>query len=416
MEFRLFRQEAIDHASRRLSGEVILATPLGFRVIAFTLLACLLAAAVFASLATYARRQSVEGVIAPRSGLVRTVARQGGRVVALNVKVGDRVSAGQPIARLSLAQTTASGDTSLASVETLELERSAARSSHDSSLNLLQQERLRLINDVSSLSSEVEEAERRLALQESQLQLAQAEAERAQSIADRGFLPKREVEVRRSAALASESAVSGARSTIIGLRRQLNQARQAVAEQDQRIALLASETRRTLAVIGQRGVDLDARSSAVVIAPVDGVVAALPARLGMELSAGAAAAIIAPSTAGSDLVAEVLIPSRASAFLQPGQSVRIGVDAFPYERYGKIGGVLMEVSRVPLQPDDLKLFGLQGEEPFYRGVVVLQGGGVRAYGRTSPLRPGMTLTADIVIDRRSLIEWLFDPLYAAARR
>jgi len=28
----------------------------------------------------------------------------------------------------------------------------------------------------------------------------------------------------------------------------------------------------------------------------------------------------------------------------------------------------------------------------------------------------MLLSADIVFDRRSLLEWLFDPLYAVARR
>ncbi len=39
-----------------------------------------------------------------------------------------------------------------------------------------------------------------------------------------------------------------------------------------------------------------------------------------------------------------------------------------------------------------------------------------AYGDAIPLQPGMLLAADIVFDRRSLIEWLFDPIYAVARR
>src|SRR5215467_2227226 len=35
---------------------------------------------------------------------------------------------------------------------------------------------------------------------------------------------------------------------------------------------------------------------------------------------------------------------------------------------------------------------------------------------TIPLQPGMLLSADIVFDRRSLIRWLFDPVFAVANR
>ena len=41
---------------------------------------------------------------------------------------------------------------------------------------------------------------------------------------------------------------------------------------------------------------------------------------------------------------------------------------------------------------------------------------VQAYGTSVPLRAGMLLSADIVIDRRTLVEWLLDPLYAVGRR
>jgi membrane fusion protein len=41
---------------------------------------------------------------------------------------------------------------------------------------------------------------------------------------------------------------------------------------------------------------------------------------------------------------------------------------------------------------------------------------IQAYGEVIPLQPGMLLTADVVFDRRSLIRWLFDPLFAVAQR
>ena len=39
-----------------------------------------------------------------------------------------------------------------------------------------------------------------------------------------------------------------------------------------------------------------------------------------------------------------------------------------------------------------------------------------AYGQAIPLQPGMLASAEIVFDRRSLLRWLFDPIYAVGRR
>jgi membrane fusion protein len=50
-------------------------------------------------------------------------------------------------------------------------------------------------------------------------------------------------------------------------------------------------------------------------------------------------------------------------------------------------------------------------EPLYRITVALERQTVTAYGNAVPLQPGMELEADVVIETRSLIEWVFDPLF-----
>ena len=41
---------------------------------------------------------------------------------------------------------------------------------------------------------------------------------------------------------------------------------------------------------------------------------------------------------------------------------------------------------------------------------------ITAYGEAIPLQSGMQLEADIQIETRSLIEWVFDPLYTLIGR
>jgi membrane fusion protein len=52
------------------------------------------------------------------------------------------------------------------------------------------------------------------------------------------------------------------------------------------------------------------------------------------------------------------------------------------------------------------------QEPVYKVVVKLEHQGAAAYGATVPLQSGMLLEADIMVDKRTLFEWLFEPIYS----
>jgi membrane fusion protein len=56
------------------------------------------------------------------------------------------------------------------------------------------------------------------------------------------------------------------------------------------------------------------------------------------------------------------------------------------------------------------------QEPVFRVRVSLDRESISAYNETVSLQPGMLLSADIVFDRRSLLQWLFDPIYAVGGR
>lgn len=416
MVFRLFREEAVLHAGRRLSGEVVLAAPLGLRVVSLTLLALLAAAITFAASATYTRKETLAGVVVPRGGLVRAVARSGGLVASLEVTTGQQVVEGQVLARISRANFTSRGDSGALSSGVLATELQSIISDGEASRAILLNERARLQRDLQSLSQEGDEAQTRLEVQAQQLELAAAELERAQQIADRGFLPLREVESRRATVLNAQSQLSSLRSAVLAQRRERRQVEQEVSQYDRRLALLNGETSRALAGIDQRRIELERTGSYLLVAPASGVVSALPARVGYELAPGGVAAVISRGTTPQTFVAEVLIPSSASGFLKPGQSVRISVDAFPHQRYGRINGTLEEISGVPLQAEDLRDLGATAQTPVYRGVVRIEEQGLLVRNEIQPLRAGMTLTADVATERRSILRWLLDPLLAALNR
>jgi membrane fusion protein len=56
--------------------------------------------------------------------------------------------------------------------------------------------------------------------------------------------------------------------------------------------------------------------------------------------------------------------------------------------------------------------GLQVQGSVFRAVVQLDAQSISAYGREFQIQPGQRFSAVIVLDRRSLIQWLFDPIFA----
>jgi membrane fusion protein len=118
---------------------------------------------------------------------------------------------------------------------------------------------------------------------------------------------------------------------------------------------------------------------------------------------------------GSSLHAEVYAPTRAIGFVEPGQEVRLLYDAFPYQRFGSFTGRIVRVSRAAIDPRDLSV-PLHLEEAVYRIEVAPEAQSVDAFGAAQPLQPGMTLSANIVLDRRSFLDWLLTPINAVLRR
>ena len=127
---------------------------------------------------------------------------------------------------------------------------------------------------------------------------------------------------------------------------------------------------------------------------------------------------------GAVLQAELYAPSSAVGFVRPGQAVRLRLEAFPYQKYGQLDGQVVQVSRTPLssgelpaQPFTASLAGAgsgQAGEALFRITVALDGSTREAWPQ--PLVAGMRLQADVLLERRRLLEWLFEPLFGLRNR
>ena len=151
----------------------------------------------------------------------------------------------------------------------------------------------------------------------------------------------------------------------------------------------------------------EARRETVIKAPVSGTVTNIAVVQGQSVPADTPLATVLPK--GSGLHVELLVPSRAIGFIQKGQQVVLRYEAFPHERFGQYKGVVTEIGRNVWSPGE-KIGPLTVKEPVYRVDVKLERQSVAALGTEIALRPGMLVNADILLERRTLLEWLFEPV------
>ena len=104
-----------------------------------------------------------------------------------------------------------------------------------------------------------------------------------------------------------------------------------------------------------------------------------------------------------------MIASHAIGFVRPGQPVNLLYDAFPHQQYGSYSGRVLDVSRHLLTARDRASLPV-GAPPVFLATISLAESQINAYGKVLLLREGMTLKADILLESRSLMDWLLEPL------
>ena len=415
----LFRPEALEHQRRDWLGSIQLIRPVSLTVLTVFVVLAATSLAAYLVLGEYTRKARVNGVLMPDQGVIRLMAPQGAVVLESNAVEGRSVLRGDVLYVLGVGQATLSGDTQAVVQASLAArERSLQGAARQRSS--LEQAQLTAINrQLDDMRRELASIAVEADLQRQRLALAQQAQTRFESLRNENFVSSAQVQTKAEEVL-------GLKAVLQGLERQRStHLRESAALEAQRRELpLRSQAQRgeidrDLALLSQQSAENEARQRIVVRAPQDGVVTGVLAVAGQTVTPGVALASLLP--AGAKLQAQLFAPSSAVGFVRPEQKVQLRYAAFPYQKFGHQTGAVVQVSRSPLQVTELAGLPLQAgaagnTEPLYRITVQLDQQTVAAYGQAQPLSPGMQLEADVLLDRRRLIEWLFEPVLGIAGR
>lgn len=407
----MFRAEAVNHNSDRLSGDVVIAVPLSWQWIGFVLFGGIIAGVIFLSLARYARVETASGTVVPDAGVSVVMPMRSGVISSLYVRDGQEVKAGTELAAIRAEEDSASRLSPGAQIQAAIVQQDASLSLQSKAVIAASQAQMsQLAEQAAGLSGEIAQLEAQIDLQRVLVNSARNDLERVKGIAERGFVSGRDLQNREELLLSRQQGLAQLGQTLAARRASLAETGRSTTQVAAQARVQTANLAATRAGVAQQAANAAGARSYVLRAAVSGRVTALTARVGQTANPQLPLMTIVP--AGSVLRAELLVPTAAIGFVKPGQEVRLAIDAFPYQRFGAITGkvVTKATSVVSIQTNGSTTIAA------YPVTVSLDQTRVKAFGRNEALLPGMTLNARIITEKQSLLKWLFEPLYAVKKR
>ncbi|TMH12030.1 MAG: HlyD family efflux transporter periplasmic adaptor subunit [Betaproteobacteria bacterium] len=417
----LFRPEVIEGRQQAWLGSIQLVRPVPLAVL--TLMVVIIAGAVggFLLEGRYTRKAHIAGYLVPDRGVLRLLPPQAGVVTESHVVEGRAVRRGDVLFVLSIDRATLSGDTQAAVQASLAVR---SKSLHDASrqkAQLQQEQRAALDRQIEDMRHELAQMDTEAELQRQRLVLAQQATARLESLKNDNFVSAAQVQAKTEEMLGVRAQLQALSRQRTAHLREIGTLEAQRRELPLRSMAAMGEIERDLASLAQESAENEAKQRVVIRAPQDGVVTAVLAEPGHSVSPASALASLLPADAR--LQAQLFAPSSAVGFVRANQQVQLRYQAFPYQKFGHHAGQVLQVSRTPLQAAELAglplpeaMKGAASAEPLYRITVDLDQQAVQAYGQAQPLAAGMQLEADVLLDRRRLIEWVFEPLLSVTGR
>ncbi len=407
MTEKLFREAAVNHHRENIYGNVLLTTPMKFKLMTLFFLMIASMVTMFLFFGQYARKESVRGQLVPNQGIVRVLAASRGTIKQTHVTNGEQVHAGDVLFTINTETYTHNNQVLNDEIKQellIRLENTQEKINNTGYL---------FINEMTRYKSKVKAIETDLLkIREQQagayklVNISKKQLHEHEKYFARQLVLEADVENKKIAYLNAKLSYEEIQRLILNKESELaefNRKQESLPQENQNRLLdlqdALSQTKQSLA-------EIQGAKAHIIRAPINGVVATIVVNAGQTVSADSSLLTILPND--FTLHAELFLPSRSIGFVEKDKQVLLRYDAFPYQRYGLYEGRISEVGATTLATNTITPFN--SSEPVYKVKVKLEQQTINAYGKKIALQPGMLVTAGIILENRSMIEWLLEPI------
>ncbi|WP_234498141.1 HlyD family secretion protein [Vibrio maritimus] len=406
----LFRKEVIEAKKNRLNGSIILTPHISLQSIVILFFLSFVIMMIYATQSSFYRKETVNGYLIPKKGIVKIFSGRNGVIDDLFVVEGQKVEQGQPIARILNSQNLDSGvELSAELIKEIDTQIDALTKEIHTIKKVFVKDELRIERQLNQLQRSLLAIEKAKATSQKRLNLKQQRLTNNKILYDKGFLSSTLLASMEEELLEAISLSERLDQEIASISVEIDSLHSQKLALPEQLELKKLSTQRLISELQAKKLELNNQYAFIKKAPETGVVTAIQSTLGSQINPISPILTIIPED--SPLEIELLLPTRSAGFVKIGDPVRIRFDAFPYQKFGLAKGRIINIDKSLLLPTE-KTLPIKVDEAVYRVRASLLNQNIHAYGKYFPLKVGMIGNADIIIEKRTLLEWLLEPIYS----
>lgn len=406
----MFRIEAIKSKEQRLLGKVIVTQPTSIYLICFACFIIFMFIFAYLIQSNYSRKETVHGYLVPEKGLVKVFSNRTGVVANIYVKEGDNIEQGEEIIKIKNSQSLTTGvELSAALSHELSLQIGYLNEELNIVTKISQKDFYRIRRQITQLEKSLLALHNAKKTNKQKLDLKKNQLYNHQSLLKKGHVSQSQIDLIAEQYLDVLEGSDYLDREIASVDAEISALESESISLPEQLILKQIIINRQLSELKSQMIELDSQYEFIQKAPESGVITTIQSSIGNRLDPNSPLLTIIPIN--SSLEIELLLPTRSAGFVQVKDKINIRFDAFPYQKFGVVIGEISNVDKALILPTDRQL-PIKIDEAMYRVRAKLYKQSVQAYGKEFPLKIGMIAEVDIILEKRSLLEWLLDPIYA----
>lgn len=405
MDNKIFRQQALDAQEKFGLGSVrIQKMPLQSIIIFLVIILCV-SVFLFISVASFTNRTTVKGVLQTQQGVSKVYAEIDGIIKTLHVKEGDRVHKGQSLLVIE-PQISSQEKLNINEALSINLENQTRISREET--NKLVQKRISIQTAHEkkrrSLEGELEKLNNELRINEQQIKVQISIKQKLETLLMSDYVSSLDYQMTEKELLSLKLARSRLERQIINFKQSLDDAKNNLELQLNEIEIQALGLERLGSNLEKQGLQHKSNKGRLITSPADGYVTNLVIHDSQLVRPNEELLTITPLN--DKLLAHLYIPTQSSGLIKTRQAVNLRINAFPYQKYGTFKGEISSISRNPINAADT----YSNKDAMFLARVELTHQGLKDGKQHYSLRPGMQIEADVMLDKRLILDLIFDPV------
>lgn len=412
----IFRKEVLESKNKKWAGNVILTRPFSFTFLTLCSLAVGLVIIIFIFFGGYTKRNTVQGQLVPKDGLVQIYSSSQGIISEQLVNEGQVVKKDDALYSISTVRYDSEGSTSEAinkelknKAVALDIEKYQIDKAHELQVQIYLMQKSRLESELNQIIASIK-------LQDEEIENKRKLYENYSSILEIGAVSKEDFDSKKMDYLLAVERKDSLENNRFSLEKQISEQMYTIEQLKHEHKNQLSQLDRLLYDNEQQLAEVKAGESLVIRASQSGVVSSMYAQTGQYIDPSKPLMTILPQN--NVLIAQLYVPDRAIGFIEIDDVVLLRYQAYPYQKFGHAKARISSIAKTAVAAQNIPSIGtvsLQEQvnnEPMYLVQAELSYQNIKTYGKYLPLQVGMTLQADVLQERRKLYEWVLEPIYS----